>query len=232
MAISNPCSTLNTVLGGKVTLLESLQSDISSQVTTVKGIMDDYAGGATDPASLLTILTDLTSSTIGYGSLNNYISLFTGSCLNNALSELRGAMGDMDSIIGNAFNDIGSLSGLVEKSVIQAIQGLVNALGLLGIPNILEGMDSMLGCLADSGIAECISSADSINSRINAVNSALYLNSSGNFDLPTMMDASSLASAVKTNLTTINTTIESVKAEAITNIQTVAETSIVPSSYF
>ena len=235
MATDNPCTLLTDDVEVKITALEAIETTMTAQVTAAKTLLDDYAGGATVVATLDTALESLTPQTIGYGlgSMQSDLSTFAGSCLDRALTELNKKIDDMNSVISDAFDDIGVIASLPEKAIMQSLQNLENALRLLKIPQLEIGLDNMLNCLADSALPDCIDTIDAINTRIDTVNSNLYLWQDGSFAINNIIEASSLAAAVKTNLRTVETAVNTVRTVAITNIETViASSTVVPEVYY
>ena len=231
MAI-DPCTTLNTLLETKVSALETIETGAASQIASVTSSLNSHSASATNTDTLSTALQDLTADELGSGtSAVATISTFTGSCLNDILGGASSGTDAIKELLGAVMDTIGSLNSLGEKAISQALQGLRGVLGALGIPALLADLDSLMGCMSDSGIGDCSTNISSATSRIDSVLGNLYLDSNGDFDMDDLMDATSLAEDVKTNLNTMRLKFDVVESVINTNISNIPSVGA-PESYY
>ena len=228
MAI-DPCATLNAILETKVSALEAIETGMASQISSVTSTLNSHVASATGSATLTAALEDLTAGEFGASTSDiANISKFTGSCLSGIISGALSA--DLKGLIGASLDTIVSISGLPELAISQLLLGLSGTLEFLGIPSLLIDLDGIMSCMLDSAIGDCSTNLTTACSRIDSVLSGLHLDTSGNFDMDDLMDATSLTSGVKTNLNTMKSKFDAVKSDVELSISALPST--VPESYF
>lgn len=235
MSDFDPCSSLDTEANRRITELESLGTNtIDDELDDFALTLQNYGGAVTSYSTLNSSLENLTNDAVGFNSSTaNQIERFVGSCLDGIFSDLfeyRDAIGThISSAIGTV---LGALPDVSLYSGLETLKALINS---LGIGDILDEIDKLLGCMSDqTNLANCLTNITAYTNRVTSFQNTYYVTDTGMFDVPTYVDGvSGISSNLKTNLTLVSSHTDTLNSSIITDIDDSLKSNIrVPSRYW
>lgn len=213
MNILSPCEAINGKLDSLLT-----QFNVNSNLvnSAVYGLNDTLNAMKSEVG--ITDLQDQINAgrNTAFGGLNDTINKsgnFFGSCLDGVTDSLYSIMNDSSGYVSSVFNDISGISNL--SGLLGGIANVKSVLDGLGIPKLLEKIDSLLGCLADNN--DCIPT-DKIQTVMTTINNFLETNGlgeTGEFDINNLLNnIPDMNELIKENISMISTSVDEISEEA------------------
>lgn len=210
------CQSLIDTLNKRTTDLENLVYPIKRKQRELESLIDTLFK-TTNPSVLAQELNTLNAGTFGLGSdIASELEKFTGSCLNSLKNGLLGNSNDIVKYLGDKL----SLNAY-ELQLFKAFQKFRAFMGGLGVPSLVNLLDTLIGCLSSSGLSECTDPLSDISQRIDTALDAMYMDTGGSWiESDFLSGMNGMTAPLKANMEAFTAKMDIIAAEAQANIAT------------
>jgi hypothetical protein len=233
----DPCENLNALVDSKTHELEQKGVKLKSQIEAFRQDLLSHVAGPSaqetlDNAIAAASVNDINAGTTAMRTVRN----FTGTCLDQAYYQAKKFAAEIDHQTADSLDNITSFIALPEYNLLKPLQEVRSALGVEGIEQLMSDIGKSLGCLAEQGseLDQCLSLLENFNDRIDNVLRYLGLGEQGEFTLQGFVDNFNIPMnpSVLSNLSSLDTKVESLKTEAVENVAKLVPGGINPFSRF
>lgn len=207
---NNPCDGMLSKFDKSFNKFRNKRGQVNSKVSSISSSLDNFqSGDITDTSTVKDKINEAkTQINNDMNNVQDTSSTLTGSCLDGVFNQMKNVVNNLGDTINNSLS-----TDTPETGILGDLGVLDELLGKLAIPDIIKGLDELLGCLSDS---DCIptSEIDSYFNEINTFTDTNGLLPDGTFDQDEFLNKKGVSPDYKEALNSFKDDMGALKDEA------------------